>query len=147
MRLLPRRCRTLARARSMGSVRGAWKGRRPRPSPCGRARTFLSNPKGTMKTRKTDVRLIETDRFPFEVVSQLAELESCPKGLRRPVSHLHEWWATRLGSVFRGSLLGCTLGEQADLATEFYRTHSFANVAVFDPFMGSGTTVVEAHKL
>src|SRR6266536_4100378 len=91
--------------------------------------------------------LIETDRFPFEFLSQLAERESWRKEIHRPVSHLHKWWATRLGSVFRGILLGCILGEQADLAEEFYRTHSFANVTVFDPFMGSGTTVVEAHKL
>ncbi|MBI1913522.1 MAG: DUF1156 domain-containing protein [Planctomycetes bacterium] len=97
--------------------------------------------------RKTDVRLIETDRFPFEFLSRLAERESWRKEIHRPVSHLHKWWATRLGSVFRGILLGCTLGEQADLAEEFYRSHSFANVTVFDPFMGSGTTVSEAHKL
>jgi putative DNA methylase len=100
-----------------------------------------------MKTRKTDVRLIETDLFPFEFLSRLAERESWRKEIHRPLSHLHKWWATRLGSVFRGILLGCTLGEQADLAEEFYRTHSFANITVFDPFLGSGTTVGEAHKL
>ena len=89
-------------------------------------------------------RLIETDGFPFDFVSQVAERESWRKEIHRPVSHLHKWWATRLGSVFRGILLGCTLGEQADLTEEFYRTHSFANVTVFDPFMGSGSVGIAA---
>src|SRR5207237_608529 len=31
--------------------------------------------------------------------------------------------------------------------TEFYRTHDFTGVTVLDPFMGSGTTIGEAHKL
>src|SRR5205085_9002008 len=56
-------------------------------------------------------------------------------------------WAKRLGSVFRGILLGCALGEDGDLAAEFYRAHTLAGRSVFDPFMGSGTTVGEAHKL
>lgn len=92
-------------------------------------------------------RLVETDAFPFEFISQLAERESWRKEVHRPVYHLHKWWAKRLGSVFRGILLGGVLPENADLATEFYRTHSFPSLAVFDPFMGSGTTVGEAHKL
>jgi putative DNA methylase len=93
------------------------------------------------------VRLIETDLFPFEFLSRLGELESWRKEIHRPVSHLHKWWATRLGSVFRGILLGCTLKEGGDLAGEFYRTHPPVDVTVLDPFMGSGTTVGEAHKL
>ena len=52
-----------------------------------------------------------------------------------------------LGSVFRGILLGAKLPEDHDLAKEFYQTQHFANVTVFDPFMGSGTTIGEAHKL
>src|SRR5439155_6304300 len=67
--------------------------------------------------------------------------------IHRPVYHVHKWWATRLGSIFRGILLGSTLPANADLASEFYRSHSLTNLAVFDPFMGSGTTVGEAHKL
>ena len=39
------------------------------------------------------------------------------------------------------------LPEDHDLAKEFYQTQHFANVTVFDPFMGSGTTIGEAHKL
>ncbi|MCH8047257.1 MAG: adenine-specific DNA methylase, partial [Planctomycetes bacterium] len=91
--------------------------------------------------------LIENDEFPFEFLSVLAERESWRKEINRPIYHLHKWWAKRLGSVFRGILLGCISPPEADLEKEFYRTHSFDGVTVFDPFMGSGTTIGEAHKL
>jgi putative DNA methylase len=100
-----------------------------------------------MQTWNPSVRLIESDAFPFEFLSQLAERESWRKEVHRPVYHVHKWWANRLGSVFRGILLGCALPEEADLAAEFYRSHTLARLTVFDPFMGSGTTVGEAHKL
>lgn len=92
-------------------------------------------------------RLIESDDFPFEFLSQLAERESWRKEIHRPIYHVHKWWAKRLGSIFRGILLGCQLPTSASLETEFYRSHAFAEQTVFDPFMGSGTTIGEAHKL
>lgn len=91
--------------------------------------------------------IIEHDNFPFEFLSSLAERESWRKEIHRPIYHVHKWWAKRLGSVFRGILLGCLLEEDRNLTAEFHRTHSFAGRTVFDPFMGSGTTVGEAHKL
>jgi putative DNA methylase len=100
-----------------------------------------------MKLRKNDMRLIETDAFPFEFLSRLAERESWRKEVHRPIYHVHKWWAKRLGSVFRGILLGTALPQGSDLATAFYKLHHFPNVTVFDPFMGSGTTIGEAHKL
>jgi len=84
------------------------------------------------------MRLIESDAFPFEFLSQLAERESWRKEVHRPICHVHKWWAKRLGSVFRGILLGAKLPEDHDLAKEFSQTQQFANVTVFDPFMGSG---------
>jgi len=95
----------------------------------------------------TGRKLIEVDAFPFEFVSRLAERESWRKEIHRPIYHVHKWWAKRLGSVFRGALLGSVLPEQADLEREFYRPRASVPVSVFDPFMGSGTTVGEAHKL
>ena len=93
------------------------------------------------------MHLIETDAFPFEFLSQLAERESWRKEIHRPIYHVHKWWAKRLGSVFRGIILGAVLPEDQDLAREFYQTHHLASLTVFDPFMGSGTTIGEAHKL
>lgn len=92
-------------------------------------------------------RLIESDLFAFEFISKLAEIESWRKEVYRPIYHVHKWWAKRLGSVFRAILLGSALPDSADLAYEFYRQHDFGRLTVFDPFMGSGTTVGEAHKL
>src|SRR6266568_1252057 len=100
-----------------------------------------------MRKGKTRMQLIESDSFPFDFLSQIGERESWRKEIHRPIYHVHKWWAKRLGSVFRGILLGSCLGEKADLRQAFYNTHRFDEVTVFDPFMGSGTTVGEAHKL
>ena len=103
----------------------------------------MTNP--TTTTR--DARLIEADAFAFEFLSELAERESWRKEIHRPVYHVHKWWAQRLGSVFRGLLLGSVLPPDADLRASFFQQHRLANVTVLDPFMGSGTTIGEAHKL
>jgi len=94
-----------------------------------------------------DLKLIETDAFSFEFLSQIGKRESWRKEVHRPIYHVHKWWAKRLGTVFRGILLGCTLEPSHDLPKEFYRQHEFSGLLVLDPFMGSGTTVGEAHKL
>ena len=94
-----------------------------------------------------DRRLIETDNFAFEFLSRLGQRESWRKEVHRPIYHTHKWWATRLGTVFRGILLGCALDDHADLTQLFYERHAFSELTVFDPFMGSGTTIGEAHKL
>lgn len=91
--------------------------------------------------------LIESDNFDFEFLSQLAERESWRKEFHRPIYHTHKWWAKRLGSVFRGILLGSVLPPDQSLQKAFYSFHNFSNVRVYDPFMGSGTTIGEAHKL
>lgn len=102
---------------------------------------------GKMMTSRKP-HLIETDAFGFEFLSELAERESWRKEIHRPIYHVHKWWANRLGSVFRGILLGCALPENTvDLETAFYSRHDFSSLTVLDPFMGSGTTIGEAHKL
>lgn len=95
----------------------------------------------------SNLRLIETDSFDFEFLSQLAERESWRKEIHRPIYHLHKWWAKRLGSVFRGVILGSLLPANMKLFDNFYLLHNFSDINVFDPFMGSGTTIGEAHKL
>jgi len=90
---------------------------------------------------------LESPSFPFERLSEVAELESWRKEVNRPVYHLHKWWAQRLGSVFRAVLIGALSPEDADVMGLFYRPARFPRAVVFDPFMGSGTTVGEALKL
>jgi len=92
------------------------------------------------------VRAIEQG-FPVSRISQLAEKESWRKELGRPLYHIHKWWATRLGSVFRAIVLGAVSDGPKDLWSEFYKRHALNDKVVLDPFMGSGTTLGEALKL
>lgn len=85
--------------------------------------------------------------FPAFEISQLAEQESWRKEINRPIYHIHKWWATRLGSVFRGITLGALSKPGISVWDEFYKTHNFTDKVVLDPFMGSGTTLGEALKL
>ena len=85
--------------------------------------------------------------FPVVEISQIAEQESWRKEINRPIYHIHKWWATRLGSVFRGITLGALSEPGTDTWAQFYETHDLAGKVVLDPFMGSGTTLGEAVKL
>lgn len=91
-------------------------------------------------------RAIE-DGFPFEHLSEIAEVESWRKEVWRPVYHTHKWWAQRLGSVFRAAILGCMVPRGTALMDLFASAVKLPAPVIFDPFMGSGTTVGEAHKL
>lgn len=85
--------------------------------------------------------------FPFEELHRIAALESWRKEVHRPLSHVHKWWATRLGTVFRAIVLGGLLDEDEDIWGRFYSKNDFQGPIVLDPFMGSGTTLYEALKL
>ena len=91
-------------------------------------------------------RAIE-DGFPFEHLSDIAEVESWRKEVWRPVYHTHKWWAQRLGSVFRAVVLGCTVPRGSNVMDLYQSAVKLPAPVIFDPFMGSGTTVGEAHKL
>ena len=103
----------------------------------------MKNNKLSVGDRKT---ALECD-FPVVEVSQVAEQESWRKEINRPIYHIHKWWATRLGSVFRAITLGALSKPGVDAWQDFYKTHSFKDKVVLDPFMGSGTTLGEALKL
>src|SRR5882672_3954692 len=90
---------------------------------------------------------IEERSFPFEHLSEIAELESWRKEVNRPIYHIHKWWAQRLGSVFRSILLSAFSPPGTDVLTAFYTRRLPSNKVIFDPFMGSGTTIGEAIKL
>ena len=90
---------------------------------------------------------LEDDDFPFEMISDIAERESWRKEINRPIYHIHKWWAQRLGSVFRAITLGALSPAGFNIFDAFYRPARFKGSVVFDPFMGSGTTVGEAAKL
>ena len=106
----------------------------------------LSTRNGQKRPKPQGSNALE-EGFPFEELHTLAELESWRKEINRPVYHVHKWWATRLGSIFRAIVLAGNLEPDADVWDAFYKPHDFAGRVVLDPFMGSGTTVGEALKL
>ena len=90
---------------------------------------------------------LEDDDFPFEIISEIAAAESWRKEINRPTYHIHKWWAHRLGTVFRAIVLGALVPSGTNVLDAFYQNVRLKNRVVFDPFMGSGTTLGEALKL
>jgi len=70
---------------------------------------------------------------------------------KKPVYQIHKWWARRLGSIFRSILIGATTdvrgNADADFDELFYRRQDLRGLTVLDPFVGGGTSLVEAAKL
>jgi len=99
------------------------------------------------RTKRTTKTAIEDSSFPFESLSAIAELESWRKEVNRPIYHIHKWWAQRLGSVFRAIVISAFSPPGTDIVAAFYERRRQSNKVIFDPFMGSGTTVGEAVKL
>lgn len=92
--------------------------------------------------------------FPIVEINRLAEPE---RNSFKPIYQMHKWFARRASCVFRAILLGALKpalkedGTPVDLMEEFYKNHSndpdIQDKVVLDPFMGGGTTVVEALRL
>jgi putative DNA methylase len=92
------------------------------------------------------MRFIEKT-FPVEFLNPIAMAEGNAK---KPIYRMHKWWARRLGSVFRMITLSVFSSQRE---SEIAVWHKFCEGAeldgkiVLDPFMGGGTTVVEALRL
>jgi len=89
--------------------------------------------------------ILESDP-PIELASALALKEGNSK---KPIYAIHKWWARRLGSVFRLLLLGATHPANRSPWLKngaFFEKHDLSGIKVFDPFVGGGTTLVEASK-
>lgn len=85
--------------------------------------------------------LLEKRHLPL-AVSRLAEHESWRRECHRPATYVHKWWARRLGTVFRAVMLEAASAPDGPCAAS-----ALAGRVVYDPFAGSGTTLVEAAKL
>ncbi len=85
--------------------------------------------------------------LPVEYLNPVAMAEGNAK---RPVYRMHKWWARRLGSVFRTLLLSAFAPYETtddDLWRQFRAGADLGGKIILDPFMGGGTTLVEALRL
>ena len=110
--------------------------------------------------------------FPIEQVNEIAEREAHAKRYYRPVYTMHKWWARRLGSVFRTMILYSLADNEMSVNGERQSTFEangglpeidwdnpdalwdyyledvdFDDKTILDPFMGGGTSIVEALRL
>jgi putative DNA methylase len=92
-------------------------------------------------------RAIE-EGFPIVEINRLAEPE---RNAFKPIYQMHKWFARRASCVFRAILLGALKPAGTDIMEEFYKDHTHDpdtnGKIILDPFMGGGTTVVEALRL
>ncbi len=92
-------------------------------------------------------RAIE-ESFPIVEINRLAVPE---RNAFKPIYQMHKWFARRASSVFRAILLASMKPAGTDIMEEFYRDHTedsdTKGVKILDPFMGGGTTVIEALRL
>lgn len=92
-------------------------------------------------------RAIE-ESFPIVEINRLAVPE---RNAFKPIYQMHKWFARRASCVFRAILLASMKPAGTDIMEEFYKDHAndpdTNGVKILDPFMGGGTTVVEALRL
>lgn len=89
--------------------------------------------------------LLESADLPIEEVARLALREG---QCTNPLYRVHRWFARRLSSQFRTMLAALTLRPaEADRFWDRYFGHiPLDGAVVFDPFVGGGTSVVEASR-
>jgi len=88
--------------------------------------------------------LLEAGNLPFGDLVKFAVRE----GHRpRPIYQMHKWFARRLGCSFRAILVGAVEPATADFWKAYYESANLYGLTVLDPFVGGGTSVVEATRL
>lgn len=98
-----------------------------------------------------------TDSFTERTITKLAQEEVGKRQYYRPIYSLHKWWARRPGASFRSMILlldspdGQLFQHDKDHAVSskspFFASQSLGDTIIFDPFMGGGTTLVEANRM
>ncbi len=88
--------------------------------------------------------MLESLRFPVESLALLAEREG-----RRPmpIYQAHKWFARRFSSAFRAILIGSQISPRQDFWKAYKKGIDCFGKTVLDPFVGGGTSVVEASFL
>lgn len=96
------------------------------------------------RTLETTATLLEAGRLPLLQLAEFAKRE----GRRpRPIYSGHKWFARRLGVIFRSLLVAANLEPDEDFWDAYYGSGDLCGKTVLDPFVGGGTSVVEASRL
>ena len=88
--------------------------------------------------------MLEHGRLPL---LKLAEFASRESRRPRPIYTAHKWFARRLGCVFRSLLVAAGIEPGDDFWDAYYGDADLTGKTVLDPFVGGGTSVVEASRL
>lgn len=83
--------------------------------------------------------------FHVPFVAALALREKQIQQNYRPVIAVHKWFARRPGTLFRALIL--SEFTERTVVENFYQSNRLPDIRVFDPFMGGGTTMMEANRL
>jgi adenine-specific DNA methylase len=83
--------------------------------------------------------------FNVPFVAALALREKQIQQNYRPVIAVHKWFARRPGALFRALILSEFSGRPVN--ENYYQSHRLPHVRIFDPFMGGGTTMMEANRV
>ena len=102
----------------------------------------------TVQTETGYVKRAIEESFPIVEINRLAIPE---RNSFKPIYQMHKWFARRASCVFRAILLGALKPAGTDIMEEFYKNHTndpdTNGKVILDPFMGGGTTIVEALRL
>ncbi|MFN4033592.1 MAG: DNA methyltransferase [Fimbriimonadales bacterium] len=94
-----------------------------------------------------------------QLISKLAQDETGKRQHYRPIYSLHKWWARRPGTLFRSIILLATHPELRETLLQidaqgnlkpnapYFCDYNLDNYVILDPFMGGGTTLVEANRM
>ncbi len=92
-------------------------------------------------------------------INKLAQDETGKRQYYRPIYSIHKWWARRPGTLFRAIILLAThpelrqhllqIDQHGDLLCQspYFHEYDLSSFVILDPFMGGGTTLVEANRM
>lgn len=93
---------------------------------------------------RSPATILEAGSLPVRDLAGLAVRE----GRRpKPVYGAHKWFARRLGTAFRALLIGASVPNGTDFWEAFERGVDLTGRTMLDPFVGGGTSVIEAQRL